>query len=1548
MADGLSADLEDLKALLQAIEPATAFESLTAALIGQLLGATVAVAKSGFQHGADAGSAGRQQRFLRIECKRYRDTTAFDGRQLLGEIDHAVKADPALEAWILAATREVDEQLERHLFEKGQSLGVPIMVLDWKSHEATPVMAALVASSPAIVSSLLGTQAGALAERLGPHMREAIRGIGRELAAWQIGTEAVRRRSVATLKAIWTDPRESQARFGQIVSGAKKHHIQRSELLRQLDQWWAASATSASPACVTGMSGVGKTWAVTGWLVRTVEELPVTLLIPASAVAGQALGSAYEVKSFLAERLHEVMQVRSAADWRTRLERMLLRPEEEGPVLLVVFDGMNQQPQCSWLSMLKILQGSEFVGRVRAIVTTRTFHFENNLRRLTALVDRPVSIEVHGYGLEQGGEFDQMLGLHGLVRSDLHPDLYNLAQNPRLFELVIRFRDRLVDAGAVTLHRLLWEYGRDTAGEAADKAFSAQEWIEWLRGIAHDIQNGIRAYSLRDLSSTAARPDLETSEVFLRLSELVDSAFFSRRVDGSLELTPSLVAHALGAMAVHLLSADPSASRESLASALEQWLDPISGMDQRPEILRAAVSIALESGPPRPLLGVLTAAWLQTQNLSKTHQAEVQALAIEMPEALLDVIELSHRYTHAASRHTAVMALRGVDRANAPVRHRILERAIGWLRRVSRDFDFSSRSEPEAEAHRKKRLIERIGIDESGDRTLLGESMLLTDRDDGQWTDHLPTLLEGYPLAEAVPALRVAAVAAAVGFSHRAWDQLRWVCLLNRVDPDELQVGVRRAAEEMARRIPEAGAHPQLALRVAELLLHLSGRQEDKQAATALNVTMGHYFSYERDYLANPGHSPFFKLERRHAQAVLVDEGIPLEQRIHKCDDMWLDPSFDPPAAVTIEVEQALQDYPTDKMRTGRYATREDYNFEKLLPVMARCAPHVLANLHRRLAGAVPTNIQARAARGWHQNEALLLHGPAEMEAAHALRTSARDEQEGQEVSVASALMLTELTGLDALAQAELVVEANLKGVPTTITEDLLPLSSDQADQLIARFGSGSSKQQRDVLVLLVTQPPSLSPSAWAWVLEKLNSQDEVEERLAYMVLAAADPHRLGVHLDQSGWKFLDGADIVTMHEASGALIEATRSHPFEQISERLAPWRLLEAVRIRGSDPAEVRIAAERLDFVLADGPRETPDPGAQLAVELVEGSTSPPWYSVQPMPHQDPDTIEALQYQFDEKAQREAYKRAGRIARERIQKARSQGAGLYLQFVTIEDAQALLCHAPEWPERWLTGHDTVGDEFVQRVLLAEGLFLALCEALLEKDPGRGVSLWKALRSAMRTRVTGIGRLPELTNMLFRAPASPEILAARDELLALPQTNTDAALYELALAAQLNGCSDWLEQTIARDSMSDAPWQQQRAMVLRGFKAGNTLPVDNAWPEGQAETWFQEVQREAARLQYFEACARHWWREYWKREDLEEAFAAWVLFTQCADRRALCWMRQEAEAAEIDADLRAKKVRHWRVNPQHWENGADSSSLGLDRRFLRRRTEDMVWPWNT
>lgn len=81
--------LADLRARLQSLTPGE-FEKVAAALISELLDVRIAVAKSGFQHGGDAGPAGRRGRRFRIETKRYADSTSLSDRELLGEVDDAL------------------------------------------------------------------------------------------------------------------------------------------------------------------------------------------------------------------------------------------------------------------------------------------------------------------------------------------------------------------------------------------------------------------------------------------------------------------------------------------------------------------------------------------------------------------------------------------------------------------------------------------------------------------------------------------------------------------------------------------------------------------------------------------------------------------------------------------------------------------------------------------------------------------------------------------------------------------------------------------------------------------------------------------------------------------------------------------------------------------------------------------------------------------------------------------------------------------------------------------------------------------------------------------------------------------------------------------------------------------------------------------------------------------------------------------------------------------------------------------------------------------
>lgn len=1542
-------DLENqvkLKQVLQHEITPPQFESLAAALLGQLLGVSIAVAKSGFQHGGDAGPAGRQGRRFRLECKRYSDTTSLSDRELLGEIDDALARDNSLEAWFLVATRNVPEQLEQALTQKGERIGVPVVIIDWKDHELAP-LAALCAFDPDLVETEFSKEAGAPARALRTVSADVIAMLRHDLQSWCLGFESLRLQSHKKLDYIWTSPRTSNAELGQdAAGGAQVKRVKRSTVFQNLNDWWQGPATTDAPAAVIGWDGVGKTWATLDWLVDNKYEQPITLIVPSSAAAILSNISETSVKRFLADRLYEVCGVRNSEHWLHRLDYLLKRPIDEGPVLTVFFDGLNQEPSVPWLLLLKVLQAPNFAGRVRVIISTRNLHFDDQskFRGLTVPVE-PVVVDL--YDQTPGGELDQMLAFEGLTQADLHPDLIELACTPRLFKLVVRFRDRLVEANQVTVHRLLWEYGRDTFGERAGKSFSETDWQDWLKEIAGKYLDGIQKFTRKSLSETASRPDLSEKEIYARLSDIIDGRFANRDPSDSLQLSPAVVAHALGVALLAHLHAIAAPTFATVDVELNQWLDPIAGLDQRAEILRAAVSILVEQGfSTSPVAGVLVTAWLQTQNVNDIHRLELAALAPFLTDALFDAVEHSENSTFASARLWAINAMRAIPKTDVAALESIVTRASRWFSIVSRNIH-SYPGNKEFAKNRSDHFKSRVGIDSSGSIKVIGVDLELVDQADSVLQMTAPSIIEGFPLTKALPVFEVAAVALPIKRSSEGWDGLKWLCLLNEIDPDETAMALRELAENVRSRTPEPDVHNELPAKIASLLLLLSGEDQDEDIATAIDPGIDSSISYEKDYLNRPSRS-FFRLERRHAEIVLRDRELSLFVRVQRTKELWLDPSFEPPDAFIAEVRAAAAYIEVDKLDRHRGHTSEDHHFEVLEPVLARCAPDLLADLIRRkMQGFAACPAESRYRSANRATEYLILVGKEEASSATILRQSNIDPDSNNECFAASSLLMVELKELDVRTQFDTLISADLKFIWTDFEEILRVPTPDDVDALIDHYAGASPKQQGDLLILLSFHPVCFSDKAWSWLMGFTKAVD-FHRYVAFATLTRADALRFGRILLSEHWSWSLSEDVKINHYGSYALIEATRGLPFEQVAPRLAPWRLLEAARLRGADSAEVRLAAEIFGHVLAAKKIDEPDPGAILSVDRTESKSSPFLFSVSPRPSEEEsnDPMLAFKAAMDADKQNEVYRRAAETAASRIREARKSGASLYLTYIDKEDFEPVLQHASDRVELWLEGLCERSTDFRRRVILAESAFLALCEALLIHDPVPGAQLWRALRARVTTRYIGAAGVEELLHIVFRVPDSPAVTALRQELIGLENCHTDQALFDLAVAASYNGRADWLAAVIKTDQASALVWKRKRGVVLEGFTTDNRLPVEAAWPDGETKTNYAELNRKLAHFRWNEACTHHWWRIYLSAQDPGEAYAAWVLFLRSADRRAWIWMREDVQTTNNASQFFQLKLSHVWLNRSELERAMKKRTDKLGESFLDRKTVMGIGPW--
>ena len=217
-------------------------------------------------------------------------------------------------------------------------------------------------------------------------------------------------------------------------------HVRRTALIDRLDAWFDCSHEGAIGALV-GRDGVGKTWATVDWLQLRLDQLPIVVLAPSSAL-GSTDPTRDGLINFVARYLREVAEVRDVSYWEGRVRRLLERPVDEGQALLLFFDGLNQLRSYDWLGLLQQLEDRPFHRRAVTLISARTTFFDDQLDRLRRLIAPPDRVDVGSYDEAPSGEFDQKLALAGFSRDDLPDHLSRHAVVPRMFDLIVRTKVR--------------------------------------------------------------------------------------------------------------------------------------------------------------------------------------------------------------------------------------------------------------------------------------------------------------------------------------------------------------------------------------------------------------------------------------------------------------------------------------------------------------------------------------------------------------------------------------------------------------------------------------------------------------------------------------------------------------------------------------------------------------------------------------------------------------------------------------------------------------------------------------------------------------------------------------------------------------------------------------------------------------------------------------------------------------------------------------------------------------------------------------------------
>lgn len=1516
--------LKALKVVLEQLSPAD-FEALAAHLFNQLLGGVgVFVSKTGSQFGGDAGTAGLRGRRVRVECKRYRETTKLNPRELAGEVMEAVLKDKYLEAWVLAATKEVSETERNLARDAGSALGVAVVVIDWTpppSGTGISQLAALCASWPDVVEKHVGKVAADEARALQLHVGDTVNNLSKDLETWNIGFEHLRKAALEQLKCVWEDSAASKAAINQDAAGGRAgvHLIERVAPLQQITGWWLKPSDIRSPAVVTGIEGVGKTWVALDWANRNVGSMPIVVLVGSNEFANGYFLSEGGVRDLLTRSMRALAKPGLSDEyWQQRVTRLLDRPVAEGASFLLVVDGLNQQPHVDWNALGQSLQGPAFAGKVRLLATVRQYNFDTDLKKFSKLEVAPTRVQV---GLYSPSELDELLQLHRMARNQLHPKLVNLASTPRLFPLVVRLKDNVALQSEATVSRLLFEYGKDVMQLRQSSALTDEEWVSWLVERAKDYRQRVQAgqpaqaATAKELSATLAEAHLSPADVARRLSDVIDGRMVTSITAPTgtrhvLEEESALLG--LGLALLDSLYVASGVSFDSIHDQLQMWLEPVAAIDQVAKVMRAALAVlsALSSNDGTFITDVLLTTWMNAQNPTMEFVNDVAAFGDSFPRSMLCVVEQSTLRSRAAAFHFAVQSLRALPRTRTNEWNSVIERMLDWCSRINLPRpEHVADPNHYAKSHQAQ-LLERIGVVTAGTLVVFGETLKLDYSHPGEPAVAIPGILEGHCLTDFIAVFRRAAVREAVKVDHRGkcWAGLKWLMLLASSDEAKTRAALVQLADELLVVTPEKAVHERLRNRAAALLLRLTGEEAHEVRACSVDEVFGNSWNYEKDYLQQPATS-LFALEYRHLQQVLADATISTDKRLDKLGIFLANPAVNLPTELKDLIVNTMKNWSFDGMNANGQLTLDEHQYERLELLGARFEPQKLGTATcRRLQDLAERDGESKYWAALAASELALAATPAERPAFAGLRT--RTQLASQERHANTWCLQLELLHLPVFEQLEVLKNATSFYFTTDLMSVMRTANAEQLLEFVCANKKTRQKAAEVALHVMAYQETEHSDELAKELIEYLSSPEENMRAIAFVALAACAPQVCGLALMAQSWK-PDGQDPFIAHHGSYAVAEATKHVPFTEVLSVVAPWRWLDAAMIRGAVPSELDEASRKLLAVLSAPASTLPD----FQVVLSMGVAAPGEVgriSVQEKPYQAGEGGgEALRRLAEN--QEKVNQRMQELAQEAassIQNLRSSGHQLYLHSFSRDSVLASYkaSHA-EWM-RMLDGMENSTPEFLNRLHSAEGLYLALCEVLLEEAPAKGAALWRALRDNLRTRFHGVAGIHELRHMAFRGTPTAEVLALREEAASILFCNTDKDLFELVIAAQVNGQDAWLQNFIAIDTASGVLWRRKRAIVMEAFRASSDFPKLQ-WPQGEKTSSWDVLSDRMRIWSNRAAFAKYWWQRFVDAEDANEAFAAWVVFLSCADRRAYVWMEKVAQAANKSSKLNRLRGIH-------------------------------------
>ena len=263
----------------------TGFEGLIAVLLEKLTGERFFLAVSGRQAGRDMRSSGLRKTNIAVECKRYKENTSLDERDILGELEQAFINAPDLDVWALVATRAISDQLYSSLRSSAENKGIEIVFIETNDGEPSS-LSALCASAPDFTANHINHNAKNVSNSeieklqtsldiISSHSQfdEKVSRLRENISSQTVGYDSWRRSCNSWLCKVMSSKEEAESPIGLIqVLGQEEKLIKRRKAFTELDRWYSEWPTKSEAFAMLGEEGDGKSWAVASWLSQRMKK----------------------------------------------------------------------------------------------------------------------------------------------------------------------------------------------------------------------------------------------------------------------------------------------------------------------------------------------------------------------------------------------------------------------------------------------------------------------------------------------------------------------------------------------------------------------------------------------------------------------------------------------------------------------------------------------------------------------------------------------------------------------------------------------------------------------------------------------------------------------------------------------------------------------------------------------------------------------------------------------------------------------------------------------------------------------------------------------------------------------------------------------------------------------------------------------------------------------------------------------------------------------------------------------------------------------------